>query len=329
MIYFFLKSSQVHTVQAFLESWGRDLSENIRIIFYDDPPERTPTYFREGTAIFTDTERLTGSERWTADYYFKKLSDPASKVRVLNKPGRTLGRLELLREMTQAGLNDFRACRLTDNWRSLRYPIFFRCSKEHTGNLSPLLYSESEAVSSMRKLLREGRPMSAILAVEYLDTSDKEGIFRKYSAFFIGGKIIPRHLVFSRQWMLKTPDLIDNMKLKEEEEYLRGNPHQDWIRKVFEIARTDYGRIDYALDKGRPQLWEINTAPILMLHPDFYQKPHLENQRIFLAELTRALEFFGMEKRSSEGMNIRAPLPILGFLKFRKKIGSLKRAFFH
>ena len=48
-----------------------------------------------------------------------------------------------------------------------------------------------------------------LLGVEFCDTSDATGLFRKYSAFLVDGEVLPRHLLFSKSWHLKKPDIAD------------------------------------------------------------------------------------------------------------------------
>jgi hypothetical protein len=51
--------------------------------------------------------------------------------------------------------------------------------------------------------------------------------------------------------------------LKRERAYLEENPHAEALRRVFALARVDYGRIDYSLRSDGIEVWEINTHPIL------------------------------------------------------------------
>ena len=52
-------------------------------------------------------------------------------------------------------------------------------------------------------------------------------------------------------------------QIRAEARYVAENPHADEIRKIFEIARIDYGRIDYSLKNGQIRVWEINTNPVI------------------------------------------------------------------
>ena len=49
----------------------------------------------------------------------------------------------------------------------------------------------------------------------------------------------------------------------EERAYIVGNPHEAQLREIFGIAGVEYGRIDYAIQDGRVQTWEINLHPTI------------------------------------------------------------------
>ena len=61
---------------------------------------------------------------------------------------------------------------------------------------------------------KEGKLLDQYIICEFCDTSD-EGVFRKYSSFFVNGKIIPRHIFFSRHWEIKNDDLYDEKFYQE------------------------------------------------------------------------------------------------------------------
>ncbi|MGV2481720.1 UNVERIFIED_CONTAM: hypothetical protein IGO34_33520, partial [Salmonella enterica subsp. enterica serovar Weltevreden] len=65
----------------------------------------------------------------------------------------------------------------------------------------------------------------------------------------IGEQIVPRHVLFSPQWMLKGMDLLEPEHRAETRDYCQNNPHEAELRRLFERAKIDYGRIDYALDR--------------------------------------------------------------------------------
>jgi hypothetical protein len=116
----------------------------------------------------------------------------------------------------------------------------------------------------LKYLRLQGHRLSDLLVVEFCNTADAAGVFRKYSAFVVGEQILPRHLIFGRHWNLKKPDLNSEDLSREQLEYLETNPHESFLRDIFRLAHVDYGRIDYSLAGDVPQVWEINTHPTVL-----------------------------------------------------------------
>jgi hypothetical protein len=91
--------------------------------------------------------------------------------------------------------------------------------------------------------------------------------------------------------------IFDRSRAAEEIRYLDTNPHEAWIREVFRLARIEYGRVDYGILAGKPQVWEINTnstigrppGPIVPYRPDiaFYK------EQLVAPEYARFYENFG------------------------------------
>jgi hypothetical protein len=195
-----------------------------------------------------------------------------------------LSRYELLHTLHREGINRFDAHRPDEPRADLRFPVFLRSAREHDGNLTPLLRDRGELD---RALEAAGRPLDELLVVEFCDTSDEEGLFRKYAAFLVDGRIIPRHLLFARQWSVKAPTLVDPACVQEEWAYLRSNPHEEELKRIFRLARIDYGRIDYAMLDGRPQVWEINTNPVVMSKRRREYKPARRKAQVWFARRMR------------------------------------------
>ena len=95
------------------------------------------------------------------------------------------------------------------------------------------------------------------------DTADAAGIYRKYAAQVVAGRIFPRQLFFGRSWMLKYAALAGPREAREERRYMAENPHEPALREVFALAGVEYGRVDYAMRGGAPVIWEINSNPQL------------------------------------------------------------------
>jgi hypothetical protein len=102
------------------------------------------------------------------------------------------------------------------------------------------------------------------MIVEYCDTADSSGVFRKYSAFIMGDAIIANSIVHSHDWVTKWgAKACDLDALHEELAYVERNLHEEWLRSAFALATIRYGRIDYGVKDSVPQLWEINTNPTI------------------------------------------------------------------
>jgi hypothetical protein len=215
-----------------------------------------------GTYIFSDLDRLSQKHLPGVMGVWSQLRAAGGCVRLLNHPTASMGRYELLRTLYEKGINLFNVYRLTECRFPRRFPVFVRGGSDHSGTLTPLLWSQGELENAIECLSSRGLSREDLLVVEFVDTADEYGIYRKYAAFVVDGKVIPRHIQFSRTWMVKQAvDDKDEGRLREERTYLEDNPHAEQLQTVARLARIDYGRIDYSLLEGRPQIWEINTNP--------------------------------------------------------------------
>jgi hypothetical protein len=260
VIYFLLPARGREHVEEFLDGPGRVLRSRLELMSHQvayNAPARPGTYVFAGVQQLSDAGRARVADLWL------RLSRLGSAVRLLNNPLEVVGRYELLQTLHSTGLNAFNARRLSEPEPPLRFPVFIRHDRGHEGPLTRLLRDQRELdeASAMLKLLDDD---GNLLVVEFCDTSDDEGVFRKYGVFMVGDRVIPRYVFFSREWVVKIPDLVD---VREEHEFLETNPHEDWVREVFRVAGVDYGRVDYSVLNGRPQAWEINTNPGIWSRP--------------------------------------------------------------
>lgn len=255
----YISHDNCYTFKRFLKLWGQSLRGKIRFIYYADLAHRR-TLPRE-TSIFTDLERLSPALLELASQAARQLENAG--VEVLNHPARALRRYDLLRALHAEGVNYFNCFRLRDDRAALRFPAFLRLENEHQGSLSELVHNATELEVAIGRALQKGLAAEELLIVEFCDVSDGAGIFRKYSAFMIGDELATRHVLFSRQWLLKKPDIVDTAEVLEEIQYLEQNPHPHAspLRAIFRRAGIEYGRIDYSLLNGEIQVWEINTNP--------------------------------------------------------------------
>jgi hypothetical protein len=305
MIVNFIYRNHISGLKIYSETWAAELHDRVQVFFYDDLANLRE--IASGTCVFSDVEFLSPAERAIASNVAGQLMRQGSSVQVLNHPGQMLPRYRLLREMHAAGQITFRAVRALEARDSLRFPVFVRHEIEHWGNLSELLDNAGALDAALLRLATEGHAPHQLLVIEYCDTSGGSGLFRKYSAFNVGGQIIPRHLIFSRHWVQRVPDLLDEEKLREEQLYLGQNPHQEWLRQTFARAGVDYGRIDYGMLDGEPELWEINTNPWVLLYEHEYQPAHLPAQRYFAGRVFPAVEALARSRGDGRAVSFAVP----------------------
>lgn len=261
MVYFVTRHHG-YTMEGWLAKYGGDLADRVEVVAYEDlePGIELPS----GAFVFTDIDRMGPAHRELARRLWHALERSGTAVRLLNHPDRVLTRLPLLREFAARGWNHFRAWPADDVDDSIRYPVFVRERVEHTGNLTGLIH-DRETLDRELARLSEELPGIPLIVVEFCDTSEEgSGIYRKYSAFRVGDRIVPRYVDFGRGWMVKAElRVYDAEKIEHDLRYVRENPHEEWLRQAFDAASVDYGRIDYGLLDGQPQTWEINLNPTI------------------------------------------------------------------
>lgn len=255
---------------SYLQGEGASLAGCLAVTSYEEL--RTADRLPLGTYVFTALDFLGPAERELAELVIDALESAGQPLRILNRPRAVLLRDQLLAAAHAAGLNDFRASPAAihsgphaDSARSpLRYPVFVRQTHEHNGSLTPLLQDAESLERALAALRLRGFAPRDLLVVEFCDTADDTGLYRKYSAYRVGDRILPRYMNASRHWMVKQETRIWDMALAEEElAFLLRNPHEQWLSDVFSLAGVEYGRIDYGIKDGRPRLWEINTNPTI------------------------------------------------------------------
>ncbi len=259
-----------YTLNTYRSGRGQPVRDHIRIRPYEARNIRLLT----GTYVFSDLERLSAWQRRRAGRLARRLRSAGCQT--LNDPDKSLMRVELLRALQRDGRQSLAIAREAEDLSGLHFPVFLRREADHDGNLTDLLQSPDD----LERALGEHK---GVLVVEFIDTADTDGIYRKYSAFRIGDQIVPRHVLFSRHWMQKQADLTNPEYLEEERAYVEMNPHREAVLEVFELSRIEYGRVDYAMLDGRLQVWEINTNPSLV-GPISDLKPEREGVHALFAE---------------------------------------------
>jgi len=277
MIQFFATHRHLYAIGDFLDTWAPELRREIALVPYEKFSFRNA--MPGGVCIFSDFERLLPWEFSFATQLCRRVQDFPDRYTVLNDPTRYLDRYQLLRILSERGINQFRACRLKEVPADLNFPVFVRWDFDHRGALSGLLQSRNDldryvASLSLSKRWKQER----LMVIEYCHCAGADGVFRKYSAMNLGGTLVPRHVLFSTNWETKKPDLVDESTASEERVFVDQFPHTEKLAEVFRIAGIEYGRIDYGVKDGRIQVWEINTNPMVMPRREKIKPLRLEAQ---------------------------------------------------
>jgi hypothetical protein len=247
-------------IEQYVGGWGRPIADRLRVMSYARLARSRR--LAAGTYVFCDVDRVPGVVAEDAARVAAHLT--ASGVRVLNHPLRSLKRYELLRTLNEQGINRFNVYHATEARWPTRYPVFLREASTTARTLGPLLPTRAALEAELAERIAAGRSRDDTLIVEFCDTADDQGVYRKYSAFVVGARIIPAHIACSKDWVTKAIDLRDEVFLEEERRFVRENPHEARLREIFALAGIDFGRIDYAVLDGDIQVWEINTDPWLI-----------------------------------------------------------------
>ena len=188
-----------------MDGWAPELREYLTFVFFEDiyRLKQIPS----GCYIFTDHERLDDQSRKLIHGFRQRLADQGLSVQILNDPLEFLDRYAFLKALKEAGVNRFDVfpCQ-RERADDFTYPIFFRELAGH-GATEIELYDDAQSFRAEYDRLEQAQGRASVeanyLVIEYQDTSSDDGVFRKYSYMKVGPRLIPRHIVFSQNWVVK------------------------------------------------------------------------------------------------------------------------------
>ena len=240
---------------------------DVRVISYKELKQHA-TRLPRGTYIFTDVDRLSMYDVRDAAMSYRALKRAGQ--RVLNDPARMLSRYGLLRALNRAGINDFDAYRLEEQDGPRRWPVFLRLDGGHGSPITDLLHTQEDLDAAVAEAVEKGVPKSLLLIIEYCAEPVKPGLFRKLSVFRVGDRLLGYTCVHDDQWIVKygQPAIATAALYKEEFKFVSKHSYAEAMGPVFEIAGIEYGRVDFGLVGGKPQIYEINSNPDVKLRPE-------------------------------------------------------------
>ncbi len=275
MIHFVTTRDHAYTMKHLARRLGRD-----RCLLWQYETLFTHPKLPTGTWVFTDHERLSAYEIFLASRVAHHLEQGGA--RVLNHPARVARRFDVLRLLREVGINSFSAWRAEARPRPERFPVFIRNEYDHRAGQPMLLPDQATLDDALAALQRDGNPLFGKLVVEYAGEEVSPGIWQRLQTYCVAGTIIAHTNVVDFDWVVK--DTKDTKRLYEhpefdrfiaqEQAFISGNLHADVLRRAFQLAGIEYGRADFALVDGRPQIYEINTNPNHADHKKLFRAIH-------------------------------------------------------
>ncbi|MBU2957915.1 hypothetical protein Q4511_08145 [Paracoccus sp. 1_MG-2023] len=217
------------------------------------------------TYVFADIERLTAAQLPAVMKRIDALRQICPECRMLNLPGQIGSRLDIMRRLHEAGINDFRMLPITTPAHEFRFPVFLRRLDDHDGPRSDLIDSPAKLEEAIAKLSPEERSGDQFTVTEYVDARNEWGFHEKRSYMRVQDSLFPAALDQSRQWVCKGEyDDPGTVPTPERElDFLQSETDMAALQAAFDAAGIEYGRADYAMIGGRSQVFEINTNPWL------------------------------------------------------------------
>jgi len=309
MIYYVSREDYTQPVKGLLAGLGQQ-KNSVKSISYEK-------LFYEGAGpvghyVFTDFDRLSSYELESAFCIASALIAHAPDARIFNYPNKVLERYPLLKKLSSEGLNRFDVSRYDAGERPQRYPVFIRLEDDCQGPDSPIIHNEDEFDLAVQTLEKNGKTAKRRIMVEFCAEKDRDGFYRKYGAFNIGGKIIPQHILRSEGWNVKRSGMqSDDTFAAEELAYSRDNPHEKQLLKIFEIAGIDFGRIDYGMVDGSIQTYEINSNATFPDFADTHDDQRDTRRHLVRQSVVEAIAKINTPMKAEGRFRFNLPIPVL------------------
>lgn len=240
-----------------------------------------------GDYVFVDLERLSPDHLAAGARRLALLQAAFPAMRVLNPPSEAMTRIAVMRRLHRPGLNRFRVMPADDLAPDLRFPVFLRRLDNHDGPTGALIHDHATLEA---EIARQGGDLAV---TEYVDARNDLGAHEKRSYFRIGDRFYPSAMDASTNWVCKgvvgEAGLVDIAD--RERAFLAGNEDACAMRMAFDAAGIGYGRADYAIVDGAPQVFEINTNPMIE-NPEAMPEAFRDYSRTVLAKWLAAMEAF-------------------------------------
>lgn len=309
MIHFVTTASHAYTVRHLARALGRRVA---RVWHYEHLFRRWSV--PSGTWIFTDHERLSPFELALAARVASALESFGATV--LNHPARVRSRHAMLRAWHDAGINSFTAWRCEENPQPASFPVFIRSSFDHRGPNGGLIADQAELDARLAAMQREGVPLIGQLVVEYAGEQVTEGFWARHASYRIGSAVFAHHRAIDTNWIVKDGIGIERSSMAgwdafvaSERDFVSGNQHANVLRRAFDLAGIDYGRADFAIVGGRPEIYEINTNPNHQRREELLREVHPDRRDLQLASEQRVHDaLIGLDRPAQARVRLDDPM---------------------
>jgi glutathione synthase/RimK-type ligase-like ATP-grasp enzyme len=184
--------------------------------------------------------------------------------RLANIPNVALPRMMLI---SRTDFLNGHALKILDE-QALTPPLLLRSPGFHGGNYFVRVDKLDELNSAAEKL-----PGESLLAIEFLDSGNPDGLYRKYRVMCIDGKLYPIHLAISTRWNVHyfSADMAENERYRiEEANFLNdistclGQKAISALNRISQILALDYCGIDFGLDaENNILVYEANSTMVI------------------------------------------------------------------
>jgi tetratricopeptide (TPR) repeat protein len=211
-----------------------------------------------------------------------------ARVPVLNDPAAVAhtGRAEQAARLALAGARTPWTRRIpAQAIAALSAPVLVRAPGFHAGRYFERIDSERD-----RERVAAAMPPGDVFAIEWIDTSDREGLYAKYRVVFVGGVLYPAHLAISRDWKVHyfSAEMASSPSFRARERAFLDDPAvslgaQTWalLGRIAGDTNLTYGGIDFAIGTdGELVVFECNATMAVRYPPDeemwSYRRPAVD-----------------------------------------------------
>lgn len=169
---------------------------------------------------------------------------------------------------------------------NINFPFILRTIGENNSREITKLDSK-EDIDNLEQFAYDG---SEFYLIQYHEYKSSDEIYRKGRLLVISGEVIPRHLLFSKNWMVEyygNEELLkEKCELSSEEEILLTSEVSSELvnvgKEIFNYTKLDYFGVDYGINSdGKVIVFEANACMIPYISLE-YGKEYLKNNAKYI-----------------------------------------------